>query len=235
MEAAPVPPERPHVSPLARYDRLDPAKQRRIMDAATAEFVEKGYDEASVNQIIAAAGISKGSFYYYFEDKTDLFVAVLREHMSFDDLIDFAHLEEATCHDEFWQFTREISHEAMRRADENPALVRLGMITAALPTSVREHHSVLEFYAEASEYIVRMIATGQRIGAIRTDLPTPVLVKLWVAVDTTLSEWGASVWDDAGGRDEVIDVTLDAFQRLFSAPEASTVNTTPNRTSDPTT
>ena len=188
------------------------------MDAATAEFVEKGYDEASVNQIIAAAGISKGSFYYYFEDKTDLFVAVLREHMSFDDLLDFAHLEEATCHEEFWRFIREMTDEAMRRADEKPELMQLGVVAAALPPSAREHHSVVEFYAEASEYIVRLVTTGQRIGAVRDDLPLPVLIKLWVSIDTILSEWGAGVWDDHDARDEVITVSLDAFQRLFSAP-----------------
>ncbi len=189
------------------------------MDAATAEFVDHGYDEASVNRIIVAAGISKGSFYYYFEDKTDLFVSVLREHTNFDALFDFAHLEEATCHEEFWRFIGEMTYEAMRRADEQPVMMQLGVVAAALPPSVRGHHSVVAFYAEASEYIVRIVTTGQRIGAVRADLPLAVLIKLWVSTDTILSEWGATVWDDHDARDEVITVSLDAFQRLFAAPE----------------
>lgn len=209
------------MSPFARYDRLDVEKRRRIMDAATAEFVEKGYEDASMNQIIAAAGISKGSFYYYFEDKADLFVTVLREHVVLEEYMDLARLDDATCHEEFWRFTSEMSREAMRRVEESPVIVRLGKIAATLSPSVREHHAVQAFYAEASGYVVRLIASGQRARAIRDDLPMPVLIKLWMSVDAVLSEWGSQTWetDPPERRDEVIGVTLDAFKRLFSPLE----------------
>ncbi len=210
------------MSPFARYDRLDVEKQRRIMDSATAEFVEKGYEDASMNQIIAAAGISKGSFYYYFEDKTDLFVTVLREHIVIEEYMDLDHLDEATCHEEFWRFTSEMSREAMRRVESSPVIMKLGQIVATLSPSAREHHAVQEFYAEASGYAVRLIASGQRARAIRDDLPMPVLIKLWMSVDTVLSEWGYQTWeaDPPERRDEVMVITLDAFKRLFSPCEA---------------
>jgi len=41
------------------------------------EFTINGYEQASLNTIIREAGISKGSLYYYFEDKTDLYLAVI--------------------------------------------------------------------------------------------------------------------------------------------------------------
>lgn len=47
--------------PRVRFERLDPAQQAVILDAALREFSTDGYAEASLNRIIAAAGLSKGA------------------------------------------------------------------------------------------------------------------------------------------------------------------------------
>ncbi|MBW6464638.1 MAG: TetR/AcrR family transcriptional regulator [Firmicutes bacterium] len=52
---------------------LSDAEQHRIIDAALDEFAEKDYEAASLNNIIARAGISKGSMYHYFANKEDLY------------------------------------------------------------------------------------------------------------------------------------------------------------------
>ena len=52
--------------------------------AALDEFAAHGFHDASLNRIIEAAGISKGSMYYYFDGKEDLFAHVTR--------IEFEHL-----------------------------------------------------------------------------------------------------------------------------------------------
>lgn len=44
----------------------------KIVEAAWGLFHEKGYESTTIEDIIAAAGISKGSFYYYFEKKDTL-------------------------------------------------------------------------------------------------------------------------------------------------------------------
>ena len=49
---------------------LPEAKQARIIEAALAEFADKGYPQASLNVIVARSGIAKGSLYQYFTDKT---------------------------------------------------------------------------------------------------------------------------------------------------------------------
>jgi AcrR family transcriptional regulator len=49
-------------------------KQRRIVEAATREFSEKGFQQASINAIVGAVGIAKGSIYQYFPDKKGLFL-----------------------------------------------------------------------------------------------------------------------------------------------------------------
>ncbi|MDW7730622.1 MAG: helix-turn-helix domain-containing protein [Bacillota bacterium] len=52
---------------------LSGEEQHRIIDAALDEFAEKDYEAASLNNIIARAGISKGSMYHYFANKEDLY------------------------------------------------------------------------------------------------------------------------------------------------------------------
>src|SRR2546421_12077926 len=50
----------------------EPAVRRRLVAAATRLFAEKGYENASVSEIVAAAGGTKGSMYHYFQAKDDL-------------------------------------------------------------------------------------------------------------------------------------------------------------------
>ncbi len=54
---------------------------RALLDAAAAEFGEKGFHEASVSGITRRAGVALGSFYTYFDSKDALFRALVR-HMS---------------------------------------------------------------------------------------------------------------------------------------------------------
>jgi AcrR family transcriptional regulator len=53
-------------------------KRAVIVGAALKSFLEVGYAEASVNQIAAAAGVSIKTLYRHFENKDDLFSAVMQ-------------------------------------------------------------------------------------------------------------------------------------------------------------
>lgn len=59
--------------PSERYFKLSEDKQQRIVEASMDEFIASGMHDASINKIIKDADISRGSFYTYFIDKTDLF------------------------------------------------------------------------------------------------------------------------------------------------------------------
>lgn len=73
----------------------DPEKRRQILDGAWQVFVDQGFDAASMNSICKAAGVSKGTLYVYFENKEDLFVALVEDkRRDFFDGI-FARLAEA--------------------------------------------------------------------------------------------------------------------------------------------
>lgn len=65
--------------PTKRFYRLSEEKRRIIRDAALHEFSRVTFEKASINQIIKEAGISRGSFYTYFEDKWDVLACVFEE------------------------------------------------------------------------------------------------------------------------------------------------------------
>lgn len=56
--------------------------RRRILAAATEVFLERGFQGASVEEIAAAAGFSKGAVYSNFEDKDALFLALADEEFA---------------------------------------------------------------------------------------------------------------------------------------------------------
>jgi AcrR family transcriptional regulator len=52
---------------------------RRLLDAAAAEFGERGFHEASISGITRRAGTALGSFYTYFDSKDAIFTALVRD------------------------------------------------------------------------------------------------------------------------------------------------------------
>jgi len=65
--------------------------RERILDTAEAAVLEKGFAGTSIDELIAAVGITKSGFFYHFKDKNELARALLvryveREDALFDDL-----------------------------------------------------------------------------------------------------------------------------------------------------
>jgi AcrR family transcriptional regulator len=57
----------------------DSSKRRQILAGARKVFMDLGFDGASMGEIARAAGVSKGTLYVYFADKSALFEAILEE------------------------------------------------------------------------------------------------------------------------------------------------------------
>ena len=63
----------------ARRSRLSlDARREQLVDLGVQIFSERPYDEVSIDDIAAAAGISKGLLYHYFPSKRDFYVDVVR-------------------------------------------------------------------------------------------------------------------------------------------------------------
>ncbi len=59
--------------PKMTFNNLPEEKKDRIIKIAITEFASKPYEAASISEIVRKAGIAKGSFYQYFNDKKDLY------------------------------------------------------------------------------------------------------------------------------------------------------------------
>ena len=64
-----------------RWERRKDARPQELLAAALDLFVERGYAATRLDEVAAQAGVSKGTLYLYFENKEELFKAVVREHL----------------------------------------------------------------------------------------------------------------------------------------------------------
>jgi AcrR family transcriptional regulator len=78
-------PEEPDIEGLSIAERVAPLSKRAVntvtalADAGAAQFRARGYRSTSVDDIVAAANVARGTFYKYFTDKQDLLAAVAAE------------------------------------------------------------------------------------------------------------------------------------------------------------
>lgn len=61
-----------------RWQRRKDARPAELLDAALAEFFEKGFAAARLEDIAARAGVSKGTVYLYFDSKEEMFEALVQ-------------------------------------------------------------------------------------------------------------------------------------------------------------
>ncbi len=59
---------------ISKFLQLETEKRERIINAAMNEFAQKGFKNASTNEIVRQAGISKGLIFHYFNSKKQLYL-----------------------------------------------------------------------------------------------------------------------------------------------------------------
>src|SRR5690625_6157605 len=69
--------------PKQTFFNLPDEKRELLIKSAKKEFSRVPLSEASIANIIKSAGIPRGSFYQYFEDKEDALYYILEEQMKF--------------------------------------------------------------------------------------------------------------------------------------------------------
>lgn len=71
--------------PSEAFFKLDEEKRKKILCAIKEEFEESGFDKASVNKIVENAGISKGSFWFYFENKREAINYIIETYVEIEE------------------------------------------------------------------------------------------------------------------------------------------------------
>jgi len=141
------------------------------------------------------AQMGKGSAYYYFEDKADLFGAVLeyaRERLHLDDLtIDFKALTAET----FWPAIAALSRESLLRSFEQPWLFQVVRVPARLSPALWESEPLASLAQQFKTLVIQMIKRGQELGVIRADVPDDLLFAWLFALDQASDQWLMSHWE----------------------------------------
>ncbi|KZS66527.1 MAG: TetR/AcrR family transcriptional regulator [Mycobacterium pseudokansasii] len=142
--------------------------ERRLLDA-TEQLMTEGasFTELSVDRLATAAGISRASFYIYFDDKGHLLRRLAGQ--VFDDLAHRA----AQWWEVAWRHNSEDVRAAMagiissfRR--HQPLLVALSEMAGYDPMAA---HTYRDLLTAISERLARVIEDGQADGSIRAELP----------------------------------------------------------------
>ena len=202
--------------PLARYESIDESLKTRILDVSKEEFGAHGYEGASYNKIIQKIGISKGSMYYYFENKEDLFVTCFLDEARSAGMLSFEmnKLSEVVDHDVYWDSIKMISAQQWNDVLHHPLFMSLMRQLVSLGS---DHPIFRKLNAECeglSEYgeLVSLLEHGVQIGAIRDDVPLNVLIRMNTEYEVWLLQ---EIQEERLNEQQVVDKFFEMFKQLF--------------------
>lgn len=111
--------------PKQTFFNLPEDKKERIINISIDEFARYYYHKASITRIVNSAGIAKGSFYQYFENKKDLFKYIVQK-IGEKKLKYLAPILSNINNMDFFEVVRQLYIAAINFAMENPKLQSIG-------------------------------------------------------------------------------------------------------------
>lgn len=157
----------------------------RILDAASRVFAEKGYHEATMDDIAKRLGVSKGAIYLYFSSKEDLFEAMCKTApQAFKEILFSSFGDEANPIQSATQFFDRmlklsasnpgLSFEILSEASRNPNLRRI----------LRQNHE------EYERVLTGFLSEGRKRKIVGDNLNirplANALIALWNGLETLL-------------------------------------------------
>lgn len=171
-----------------RFKNLPDEKRAAILNSAMLEFSAAGFAKARLEDIAAAAGVTKGLLYYYFEDREDLLTSLYSE------------VEEALAAiisppppkptpNEFWDWIEGVYKVAIDTLAPEPAMMAFlarvitEVTNGIIPPGFEKH------YKGTRSGVMKVISLGQSCGAVRTDLPDSLLLASVMSLMSSSDQW----------------------------------------------
>lgn len=213
--------------PRDRLLALPPALQAQLLDPAELEFAAHGYSKASLNRILAAAGMSKGQAYYYIADKADLYGAVIERALG--RLVERIGLEwhAPAGAEDFWRqvivFFDRLA--AVFKEDDTLAALARGLYEG--PSSQGASKGLM---LKIRQKLETLLFEGQAVGAIRTDMPRSLIAAALFGAAREIDFWFASHWDELSLSDalELNGKTIGMIRAMAAEPEGPVLRPSPD-------
>jgi AcrR family transcriptional regulator len=191
--------------PLDLRSRTRENVRVQIAEVAFNVFAERGFDAVTATEVAEAAGISRASFFRYFESKEDA-VFVAQEELGVQIA---ARLRERPAGEDAWTALRQSLDPIIAVYRESPtqSLARLRLTRST--TKLRAHQ--LERFDQWKQLIGAALA--ERLGVEEVDIRIEALVAAALAaMGSASSRWAAS-----DGADDLVELIDDAFG-AFAGP-----------------
>ncbi|MEV0647132.1 TetR/AcrR family transcriptional regulator [Phytomonospora sp. NPDC050363] len=179
----------------------------QVLKAALDLFSTQGYATTSVQQIVSAAGVTKGALYHYFTSKDDLLFAIYERMLS----LQKARLDEITARggaavDVVRAVCEDVVVTSIDFLPEGTVFFRSQhMLTPERQKEVKRRRR--EYHDEFAALLVR----GQAEGSFRDDVPVSVLIAHFFSDVHYLSHWYSS--DGPEDKTEVARQLTELFLR----------------------
>jgi AcrR family transcriptional regulator len=149
-----------------RWRRRKDARPQEIIAAALDLFIEKGYAATRADEVATRAGVSKGTVYLYFENKEELFKAVVRESFgpALQEAIELVDHYEGSSFD----LLEELMHGWWQQVGATKAggIMKLMMAEAAnFPEIAAFYHA--EVISRSQHMIIKVLERGMAAGEFR--------------------------------------------------------------------
>jgi AcrR family transcriptional regulator len=163
------------------------SKEVRIeafLEAAVEEFLEKGYERASIDAIAKRAGVSKGGFYHHFPNK-DILLMQANQKLS-EPVIEM--VEKAIFNESPLEGLKQYIKEYLKYWGAKPK--ELGFFFLSMSKAL-ESPSLMEYYREyineSTDFFVEMFRKAIEKGEIDIDDPEAYGISLMGALDGVIS------------------------------------------------
>ena len=147
-------------------------RREEILKAAITIFAQKGYHDTSISDIIERAGIARGTFYLYFENKRQIFDSILENLMLELDRSIKKILIGPGYPDPLQQLKANLERVLTLLID-NPEVSAI-LLKRAPGLDIESDQKITEFYRNMATMIDHAIGEGIKMGLIRECDPTIV-------------------------------------------------------------
>ena len=172
--------------------------QEGLWNAALEAFASQAFREASLNEIIRKAGLNKGSFYYRFYDKLDLYLSLM-ERMAVEKLALISSQNIQGMGSDFFEDFRYMALLSLRFAQKEPRYLGLWRRFMTEDEEIKRQLRE-EFGAMSQDAITAMVEISKVQGKIRKETSTVLVASIISALLNTIDQ----VIDPESGEAEII-------------------------------